>query len=66
VTADRPAEDRCRVECGNALEHGDEIQAAYWSGRSLDDLAEQWCASLMTIMQLAYGDGAGTVQESPS
>lgn len=65
MTTDRYADDPCRVECGNALEHGDEIRTAYWSGRSLDDLAEQWCASLKTIMQLAYSDGVGTVQDSP-
>jgi len=65
VTADEHADDHRRVDCADALEHGDEIRAAYWSGRSLDDLAQQWRASLKTIMTLAYSDGTGTVQESP-
>jgi len=65
VTADRNPEDRGRVVCGDVLKHGDEISAAYWSGRTLDDLAAQWRVSLMTIMKLAYREDAGTVRTLP-
>lgn len=47
-------------------EHRDEIRAAYWSGQSLDDLAEQWSASLKMILVLAYCDEPVNLRALPS
>lgn len=66
MTADNNPDDQRRVESGDAFDHRDEIRAAYWSGRSLDELAEQWRASLKTIMMLAYHDGSGSRCQSRS
>lgn len=39
----------------DAIDHLDEIRVAYWSGRSVSDLAEQWGVSQLTITIWVYG-----------
>lgn len=65
MTRSRHPLDDMGIVCVIA-EHRDEIRAAYWSGQSLDDLAEQWSASLKMILVLAYCDEPAKIRALPS